>query len=69
MDYKKRILDKIDSNQISIKNELAKVAVRKYMNFSLEIDSIYDEEILQNPQAEWLNIFKTHLQERFFSNL
>lgn len=66
---KKIILDKIDSGQISIKNELAKVALRKYMNFSLEIDSIYDEEILQNPQAEWLNIFKTHLQERFFSNL
>ena len=66
---KKIILDKIDSNQISIKNELAKVAVKKYMNFSLEIDNMYEKEILENSQAEWLNIFKTHLQERFFSNL
>lgn len=66
---KKIILDKIDSGQISIKNELAKVAVRKCMNLSLEIDSIYDEEILHNPQVEWLNIFNTHFQERFFSNL
>jgi succinoglycan biosynthesis protein ExoO len=66
---KKRILDKINSGQISVENELSKIAIRKYMNFSLEIDIIYEEEILQNSQAEWLNIFQTYLQERFFSNL
>ncbi|WP_353932680.1 glycosyltransferase [Okeanomitos corallinicola TIOX110] len=63
---KQRLLAKINNDQISIQNELAKEETRKYMNFSLEIDDIYDQEILKNPQAEWLQIFKTQIQERYF---
>jgi glycosyltransferase involved in cell wall biosynthesis len=66
---KSRVVEKIDSGKMSIKDESAKIATRNYMNFSLEIDSIYDQEILHNPEIEWLDIFKTHLQERFLSNL
>lgn len=63
---KKRILDKIDSGKISIKDESAKIATRNYMNFSLKIDSIYDQEILHNPEIEWLDIFKAKIQDPDF---
>lgn len=60
---KMEILEKLDSNQISIKNKLAKVELKRYIEFGLEIDKIYDEKILNNQSVEWLEIFKNKLQE------
>lgn len=66
---KLKIKDKLDRGQLSIKNEAAQQALRKYMKFSLEIDQLYDNEVLHDPEVEWINIFKSNLQERLFSSL
>jgi|GEM_PF-2054940 len=60
---KKAILDKINNGQISIKNDLAKAEVRKIINFTLEVNRIYDEEILKNAQPDWLEIFKNKIKD------
>ncbi len=63
---KNKILEKINNGQISIKNDLAKAETQKIINKSLQIDSIYNQEILHNPEIEWLDIFKAKIQDPNF---
>ncbi len=61
-----KLLEKINNGQISIQNNLAKAECIKIINFISETDNIYDQEILKNPQTDWLEIFKTKIQDRDF---
>ena len=63
---KNKFLEKINNGQISIKNNLAKAEAIKLINLSLETDNIYYQEILKNPQTDWLEIFKTKIQNQDF---
>lgn len=58
---KNKIIEKINHGQISIENDLAKAETRKFINLSLEIDRIYDQEIRKNPQTDWEEILKNKL--------
>jgi len=68
-EYKLMILEKLERGQHSIHNPAAQDVARRYMEFSLEVDRLYDEEILHDPQAQWLAIFKSQLPNRFLSTL
>ncbi|MFN9545815.1 MAG: glycosyltransferase family 2 protein [Cyanobacteriota bacterium] len=65
-DYKLKIINKLDRGQSSIENKAAQLVLRRYMEFSLDVDKLYDETVLHDPKADWIGIFKAQLQERFF---
>lgn len=65
---KNKIIEKINNGQISIKNDLAKAETIKFIDLSLKIDHIYDQEIIKNPQTDWEEILKTKMQEPNFIN-
>jgi len=58
---KLNFLQKLTSENISIKNELAKAEAKRLIDFSLAIDDIYDQEVVNNPTVDWENIFKRNL--------
>jgi glycosyltransferase involved in cell wall biosynthesis len=55
---KLNFLEKLTSENISIKNELAKAEAKRLIDFSLAIDDIYDQEFVNNPTVDWEDIFK-----------
>ena len=58
---KLNFLEKLASESLSIKNDLAKAEARRLIEFSLAIDDIYDQEVLNNPQIDWEDLFKGKL--------
>ena len=53
---------KLTNENISIKNELAKAEAKRLIEFSLAIDDIYDQEIMNNPNVDWEDLFKGKLE-------
>ena len=58
---KKKILDKINSDTISIKNELAKSATKKHIELTLKMEEIYAQEIIKDPSVNFLKLLKSYI--------
>jgi len=59
---KRNILERMNSGQISVKNDLAKAEIRKLINCAFEIDRIYGKEIL-DVKTYWAEFFKQRIQD------
>lgn len=60
---KKKILDKLNSDTISIKNNLAKSATKKHIELMLRMEDVYAREIKKDPSVNFLKLFKSYLLE------
>lgn len=58
---KNKILEKLNSQTISIKNELAKSATKKHIELMLKMEDIYAQEIIKDPSVNFLKLFKSYL--------
>lgn len=68
-EYKLRIIDKLNRGKLSINNEAARRVTRLYMQFSLEVDALYDQAVLADPATDWVGIFSSELEDRFLAIL
>lgn len=68
-EYKLRIIDKLNRGKLSINNEAARHVTRLYMQFSLEVDALYDQAVLADPATDWVGIFSSELEDRFLAIL
>ncbi|MDY6807003.1 MAG: glycosyltransferase family 2 protein [Cyanobacteriota bacterium] len=58
---KKKILEKCNSDTISIKNELARSVTKKHIELMLKMEDIYAREIIKDPSVSFLRLLKSHL--------
>ncbi|MDJ1177031.1 glycosyltransferase family 2 protein [Roseofilum capinflatum] len=58
---KKKILEKLNSGTISIKNKFAQSVTQKHIELMLKMEDIYAQEIIKNPNVNFLKLFKSYL--------